>query len=206
MKESRLAYLSSSPLNEKMEISDVAINTGFALIVARCMGDMETASRIESYATSAFGASWDGGRYLYGGAARTLHSTALYALAAAISPGGEDFSSLFNAPPEPLLFSRPYLSQISGSDRPVGVSRARYDRASRTLDLAFRQIGEPGALRNRPPAEIRATLGNIKSRPRVIMDGVVSPESIYAHKPDGSLEVAITIDGARETSCAVVVS
>lgn len=206
VKESRLAYLSSSPLNEKMEISDVAINTGFALIVARCMGDMETASRIESYATSAFGASWDGGRYLYGGAARTLHSTALYALAAAISQGGEDFSSLFNAPPEPLLFSRPYLSQISGSDRPVGVSRARYDRASRTLDLAFRQIGEPGALRNRPPAEIRATLGNIKSRPRVIMDGVVSPESIYAHKPDGSLEVAITIDGARETSCAVVVS
>src|SRR3954454_1795767 len=44
LKEPHLAYLSSSPLNEKMEISDVAINTGFALIVARGMGDIDTAS------------------------------------------------------------------------------------------------------------------------------------------------------------------
>jgi hypothetical protein len=200
-----LAYLSSSPLNEKMEISDVAINTGFALILARGMGDAETASRLESYAANELGAGWDGGRYLHGGAARRLHSTALYALAGAIGTGGEDFSGLFNAPPEPAAGSRPYLSEISGSERPVGVSRARYEPGSKTLHVAFRQVGDPAVLRNAPPAEIRATLGNITSPPRVIIEGVEAPESSYSHKSDGTLELAMTVDGSWETTCAVVV-
>jgi Linalool dehydratase/isomerase len=205
-KEPHMAYLSSSSLNERLEISDVAINTGFALIVARGMGDLELASRIENYSTGAFGADWEGAGYFYRGAARTLHTTALYALAAAIEPGGEDFARLFNAPPEPSAMHLPYLSQVSGSQERVGVSRARYSPASKTLDLAFRQVGEPAALRNAPPAEIRATLGNIGSHPQIAVDGTLVSEDECVRDPDGALHILLKVEAQRETSCTIALS
>jgi hypothetical protein len=201
-----MAYLSSSPLNEKMEISDVPINTGFALIVARGLGDAGMASRLESYAASEFDAGWEGASYLYRAAPRTLHSTALYALAAAIEPGGEDFSRLFNAPSEPSASAQPYLSQVSDPQRQVGVSRAEYSPASRTLHLAFRQAGDPSALREAPPAEIRATLGNIKSRVRITVGETLLPEDNYVHDPDGALHITLRVDPLRENSCSVSLS
>ena len=93
------AYVGSSTMSERSEISDVPINTGFGLILARGIGDIEVADALSAYATHAFGASWQEDRYYYKEAPRTLHATALYALASAIEPGGATFGSLFTASP-----------------------------------------------------------------------------------------------------------
>ena len=54
------SFLSSSPLSEKLEISDVPINTGFALIAAKGVGDSRLADAIERYAAGAFESGWQG--------------------------------------------------------------------------------------------------------------------------------------------------
>ncbi|HEY0068944.1 MAG TPA: hypothetical protein VGE04_03150, partial [Chloroflexia bacterium] len=83
------AYVESSGMSARMEISDVPLNTGFGLILARGVGDLKLADALLSYATSAFDAGWAGGRYLFRGAPRTLHATALYALGECMQPGGD---------------------------------------------------------------------------------------------------------------------
>src|SRR5579859_3374363 len=47
-------YVGSAPICARMEISDVALNTAFGLIVARGVGDTATADRLAAYATAAF--------------------------------------------------------------------------------------------------------------------------------------------------------
>ena len=196
------SYLSSSPLSEKVEISDEPINTGFALIAARGLEDSNLARSIERYAASAFEATWEGPRLFYRGAPRTLHATALYALAAAIEPGGDNFVRLFNQAPDPATTEQPYLAHVSDATGRVGVSQAQYHAQSRTLEVALRQVADPTTLQSARPLETTLTLANVKSHPHITVGGVPLPEENYPTHADGTVRVALTVDPQGETSFA----
>jgi hypothetical protein len=196
------AYLDSSPINERMEISDVPINTGFASIVARGMGDHKLAEALERYSSGAFDAGWDGPSYRFKGTPRTLHATALFALASAIEPGGESFSALFNDPPDPIRHTQPFVSHLKDSGGRVGVSRATYDPPSRALKIGLRQVSDPSALRAGEPQPVTLFLGNITGEPYIEVDG-----SPLTHTPNGqpasTIELPLTVEPQRELSCVV---
>jgi hypothetical protein len=196
------AYLSSAPLSEKMEISDAAINTGFALMVARGIGDQELAGELSSYAKGAFGAGWEGQRYFYKDAPRTLHSTALYALAEAMEPGGESFARLFNAAPE-RSEEWPLIREVSTSDGSVGVSTAYFEPAERALHIGLRQVGSRDTLKEAQAQTATVTLERIIGRPHVELEGIALPEEEYTHTPDGTLTFAMRVEPQGETACAV---
>lgn len=197
------AYLSSSSLSEKMEISDVPINTGFALIAARGIGDDELANALHDYSSNAFGAGWQGVRYFYKHAPRTLHSTALYALAGTIEPGGEDFYRLFNASPDRSVFAQPSVLDVSTPGGDIGVSQATFDPTSRTLLISLRRLGDPLALQNGKPGEVALTLGNITSRPHIEVDGLSLGEALYTHNQDSTVRFTLTVHPMREAVCTV---
>ena len=197
------AYLSSAPLSEKMEISDVAINTGFALVVARGIGDGELAGELAGYAKATFGAGWDGPRYLYSDAARTLHSTALYALAGAIEPGGESLARLFNAAPDRVEEGWPLLKEVSPSDGSVGVSTAYYEPSERTLHISLRQVGSAEALRHAGSQTATLTLEKITAHPHIEVKGLALPEEEYRHAQDGSLAFAVQVEPQGVSRCTV---
>ena len=137
------AFLGSAPLTEKMEISDVPLNTAFALIVARGVGDTRTAARLAAYAHAHFGHGWDGPALRYAGAPRTLHATALYALAGVAD--GTLLHRLFHAPHDAALAAQPALDRVTAAADGVGVARADYDPAARTLHLALERLGPAAA-------------------------------------------------------------
>lgn len=197
------AYLGSAPLSEKMEISDVPINTGFALIAARGIGDEETADALDRYASRAFEARWHGDRYLLSGAPRTLHSTALYALAGAVEPGGEGFSALFNAPPIPSSQGGPMLIEASSSNGSIGVSRADYAPVYKTLNLHVRQVADPAFLKSAPPAQAILTLTNVGGAPRVEVEGAPLPASSLTRLPNGNLRFSLPVAARTGTACVV---
>jgi hypothetical protein len=196
------AFLSSSPLSEKMEISDAPINTGFALIVAKGMGDGVLTSALEKYASSAFGAGWQGPRYLLQGAARTMHATALYALASAIEPGGGNFTRLFHDLPYAPARTQLYLQSASGSPGPIAISQAAYEDAARTLQVSLRQVGDPATLRDSPPLETRLTFANLTSRPRIEVNGTLLSDD-FAPNPNGTLEITVQVAPLRVTTCSL---
>jgi hypothetical protein len=196
------AYLGSSPYSERAEISDVPINTGFALIAARGVGDTELADALLRYASVAFGASWRGPEYLFHDAPRTLHATALYALAEAIEPGGEDFASLFNAPPDREAQARPRLESVS-SPGAVGVSQARYDPSSKTLRIGLRQPGDPAQLRQGEVQEAILTIAGIHAGPRIEVSGAALAGGYYVHNSDGSMRFSVQVAPTEETVCDI---
>jgi hypothetical protein len=200
------AYLSSAPLSEKMEISDVAINSSFALIVARGMGDDELADDLAHYAKAVFGAGWDGARYLYKHASRTLHSTALYALAGAIEPGGASFARLFNSVPDRSEEAWPLLSAVSSSEGRVGVSTAYYEPAERTLHISLCQVGSAEALKDTGPQTATLTLEKITARPHIVVKGLALTEEEYRHAPDGTLTFSVRLEPQMEANCSVRVA
>lgn len=175
------AYIGSSAISERMEISDIAINTGFGLILARGMGDLTLADALSRYAKTAFDADWQGNSYFYKGASRTLHATALYALASAIEPGGMGFTSLFNAPPNPALLDKPYLAHVSDPSHRIGVSQAEYDPSQRTLQITLQQVGNPMEMRASGPVEATLTLGNVPSSMQIEVNGTPFAQAEYNH-------------------------
>ena len=94
----------------------MAVNTGFALIAATGLGDLTMAEALRGYAYSTFDAGWEDGKFLLKRAPRTLHATALYALASALQPGGTDMADMFNAPPDRESRESPFLLSISRDD------------------------------------------------------------------------------------------
>lgn len=188
------AYLGSAPFSEKSEISDVPINTGFALIVARGMGDEKLAEELQRYSAGAFGAGWHGAHYLYKDAPRTLHSTALYALAEAIEPGGADFADLFNAQPDRTLPAQPTVAEVSAVDGEVGVSRAEYD-PSGVLSIGLRRLGDPSMSRHDKPVEATLALANIPSRPHIESNGSAIE---YAREQDGTIRFSVVVEPLHE--------
>ena len=195
---SHAAYVGSAPTSERMEISDVPINTGFGLVLARGMGDVALADALSRYSEKAFGARWQGTSYFYADAPRTLHATALYALAEAIQPGGESFARLFNDPPNPEASSKPYLASVhSDSDR-VGVSQAHYDETERTLHIALRQVGDPDALRTSTPVTATLTVSNATGE--LYIEG---SDVQYTRSQNGDKIVNLTVVPDAETPLSV---
>jgi hypothetical protein len=180
-----------------MEISDVAINTGFGLILARGMGDVVLADALARYGTQAFGAGWHGGSYFYANAPRTLHATALHALAEAIQPGGEDFARLFNDPPQPDAGNKPYVTSVVSESGIVGVSQARYDEAEHVLRIALRQVGDPVALRDSVSVQATVTVNNIEGEFRI--EGVAKAGTQHTRLPNGDMEFTVTIPPGGES-------
>ncbi|MEO8286967.1 MAG: hypothetical protein ABI670_11085 [Chloroflexota bacterium] len=195
------AYIGSSTVSERMEISDVPINTGFGLVLARGIGDMALATNLHRYAVGAFDAGWDGNRYFYKGAPRTAHATALYALASAIEPGGASFTAMFNDVVDPAAQSTPYLAEV---DAPgvVGVAKAEYDAQERALTFTLRQVGAPDALRAAKPVDAALTIGNIPTAVRIELDGVALGEHEYSRHGD-ILRLSATVSAAHDTLCVV---
>jgi hypothetical protein len=195
------AYVGSSPMSERMEISDVAINTGFGLALARGMGDLALADNLSRYSARAFGASWRGGSYLYADAPRTLHATALYALAEAVEPGGRSFARLFNDPPKPGADREPYLSSVACEAGRIGVSQARFDESERTLHIALRQVGDPVALRAGSPAPATATACNLEGDIQVTRTDDSAVEYVRLSNGDVAFKVVVAPD--EETRLSV---
>ncbi|MGA7731593.1 MAG: hypothetical protein WCD37_10035 [Chloroflexia bacterium] len=198
------AYVGSSPVSERMEISDVAINTGFGLVLARGMGDVALSEALSRYSTHAFGAGWRGASYFYAGAPRTLHATALYALAEAIEPGGEGFTRLFNNPPDPGMSRKPYVASVASLSGHVGVSRASFDEAVRTLHIGIRQVGDPAALRASSPLPARVTVGNVGGEIQV--EGATGDGVPYNRLPNGDVTFDTLIPPNEEALLTVHMS
>jgi hypothetical protein len=181
------AFLASAPLSEKMEISDVPLNTAFALIAARGVGDARTAARLATYAGTEFGHRWDGAALSYADAPRTLHSTALYALANVADDGA--LARLFHNPPAPA--EGPTLDQVA-AEGAVGVARAEYDAAGRTLHLALERLGpEPDG----PPLPVTLTCTGM---PNVAAVQAAGPAPEWAFDPaTGQLTVQLALTGRQ---------
>jgi hypothetical protein len=137
------AFVGSSTLSERMEISDVAVNSGFGAILARGLGDGAVYNALRKGARNRFGAGWVEDRYFLKDAARSLHATSLFALAEAAEPGGDNFTRLFTGAVEPFNTATPHISRLEDQGSAVGVSRASYDPQTRTLHFGLRHAGPP---------------------------------------------------------------
>jgi hypothetical protein len=194
------ARIGSSSMSERMEISDVSINTGFGAVLAQGMGDTSLAAAFRRYADQSLGPTWEGDRLSYAAAPRALYTTALFALAATIEPGGADFVRLFTAPPDRAALDSPYLASVDAPGGSVGVSRAEYEPSTSTLTIALRQVGSPAALRDARPIDAALTIANAGESPRVEVGGaVVLPE----RTEDGRLHVMVTVPPEGEAICSV---
>lgn len=185
------AFVGSAGVSERMEISDIPVNTGFGLILARGMGDAELASDISRYSAQAFGARWDGDRYSYAGANRALHATALFAIGDAIQPGGENFVRLFNDAPDPAAKQKPYLASANSESGNIGVSQAYYEASTGTLHLALQQVGDLETLRNATPASATLTVANVSSDVQVENNSQL--DTRYSRLPNGDIAFEITV-------------
>jgi len=194
------AYLGSAPFSEKSEISDVAINTGFALILAKGMGDEKLAGELERYSSGAFGAGWHGSCYFYKDAPRTLHASALFALASSMEPGGTGFSRMFNAKPDPAIFSQPTLDEVHSDSGDLGVSRAEYDPSTKVLSLGIRRLGDAASMREGIPVEALLSVSNVPGEPRVEAGG---SSLEYTRDGSGRVRISVDVEPIRETEISV---
>ena len=184
------AYLDSGPLTEKMEISDVPLNTGFAYIVARGVGDARTAARLAAHARTAAGLRWDGPVLAYFDAPRTLHTTALFALGNVA--GGDALADLFHAPPAPL--GTPYLDRVTAEGGDVGVARAEYDPAARCLSLALERLGDAASGAPIPVTLACAGVPGVAA----VTAGDGSPVAWEGGPEPGALTIRLSVAGRTE--------
>jgi hypothetical protein len=197
------AYVDSSTWSEKAEISDVAINTGFGLVLAKGVGDTGLADVFRRYSADAFGAGWRGSQYLYSGAERTLHATALYAFAEAMEAGGADFTALFRQAPDRSSLDKPYLESVSGGEGRVGVFQAEYDVGEKALHIGLRQVADPAELREAGLVQAELTIGNVTGPVHAELNGAPMHEAEYVSDPDGKLRLAIPVPPDRDVSWAL---
>ena len=194
------ARVGSSSMSERMEISDVGLNTGFGAILAQGIGDTSLAAAFRRYAEGSLDPTWDADRYSYAGAPRTLHTTALFALAASIEPGGADFARLFTAAPDRAALDGPYLASADAPGGSISVTRAEYDPSTRTLTVALRQVASPAALRDARSLDATLTIAGVSASSHVEVGGVaLSPE----RGRDGGLLVRVNVPPEGEAACIV---
>ena len=196
------AYVGSSPLNERLEISDVPINTGFGLILARGVGDRRLASELELYARRELDAGWEGSRYYCRGVARTLHSTALYAFAEALDAGGANFTRLFTAPRDLAALNHPYLAEMLDPSGRVGVCRAEYDPEEHVLHIGLRQVGAPSELAAAPSIEVGLRVANIGVGARVEVNGQVTGTEVTG-KEEVNVSFRVAVEPTEVTQCII---
>lgn len=198
------AYVASSAISERMEISDMPINTGFGLILARGMGDDRLADALQRYSEEAFGAGWQGGEYFLMGAPRTLQSTALFALAESMELGGESFTRLFHDAPHHSL--TPTLEQVDDPSGRVGVFKAEYNAQASALHIGLRRVGDPAALSRLGPAGITLTIAGLTGRPAVEVGGVALSAEELALDGAGMLRFNVRVPPAQDVHCVVHVA
>lgn len=195
------AYVDSSQISERMEISDVPINTGFGRILARGMGDGKLAAAMQYYSEQTFGAGWAGGEYFLKSAPRTLHATALAALAESIESGGESFARLFHAAPDhsPKLT----LESVEGGEGRVGVFQAEYNSTERALRIGLRMVGAPAEMRDLPPAYVTLVVAGVTLRPTVAIGGAPLAEAAFKWEAGSNLRFSVQVAPGQDTHCVV---
>jgi len=199
-------FVGSSSMSDKMEISDAPINTGFGTILARGIGDTKLASDFERYASSHFDAAWEGNRYFYRGAPRTLHATSLYALASTIEAGGENFTRLFKGAPSRTDSSHPYLDKLIDDSGKIGISQAEYDPEERVLRIGLRQVGDPTGLKQGSARDATLLLGNATNASFVEVGGQKLSQEEYTFADDSTLRLPVRVDPESVTSVALTCS
>lgn len=195
------AYVGSSSMSERMEISDVPVNTGFGLILARAMGDANLEAEMLRYSSGAFNMGWNGVEYTLKGAPRTLQSTALFALAGSIAPGGGSFARLFHEASD--LANTPYLDSIEDATGRARVFQAEYNAQERTLYIGLRIIGEPDELGALPAARVILTINGLSTQPSIEVDTSPISREDAAIGADGKLRFSVVVLPGRDVRCKV---
>jgi hypothetical protein len=172
-------YLGSVGPNESLEISTLALNTAFAAVFAREMGDRATFERLLAYANLQFDpVSGEKGRRYYQ-AKPAPYVTALLALALALPESGGGLRSLLEWRPD---FKAPYLAEVSPG---IDVTVAAWDGQA----LRLRLQGSPGI-----PAELK--FGNFTFQPKAWVEGVEADQAeINSGFNGGSLTLPLKLRG-----------
>ncbi|MDB5082391.1 MAG: hypothetical protein JWP00_4315 [Chloroflexi bacterium] len=178
-------YLGSVRPNESAEISSVGLNTAFAAVFAREMGDRATFERLLAWADQQLDSATGENGECYYQAKPAAYITALLALAQALPGGGGGLRSLLAWQPD---FEAPYLAEVSGG---VDVTAAEWDGQA----LKIRLEGTPGA-----PAELK--FGNLAFQPEVIVQGIkveTNKEGLESDSGEGELTLKLALPaGATE--------
>lgn len=114
--------------NENLEISNAGLNTGFAYILAKEMGDQETARRLRLFADENLGLLDQANRLYYSKGRPASYVTALFALGDTLPVSGGGLYALVHWQPN---LADPYLAGVepftpSETTQTVAVTRAEY--------------------------------------------------------------------------------
>lgn len=148
-------YLGSVGPNESAEISTTGLNTAFAAVFAREMGDQTTFERLVAWADRQLDPLTGPQGERFYRAKPGAYITALLALALALPPEGGGLHSLLEWQPD---FQAPYLAGVSPG---IDVTGAEWDGQA----LRIRLQGVPGTA-----AELK--FGNFAFRPQARVAGV----------------------------------
>lgn len=102
--------LGSRELNEKAEISTTSLNSGFAFVLARTQGDIETADGLLRFADDYLQPTFANGGLFYADSHPAAYVTALYALGATLPESSSGLYELVRWQPN---FYEPYLASLS---------------------------------------------------------------------------------------------
>ncbi len=192
-----LAYVPSGPMTERMEVSDRPLNTAFGYIAARELGDATTATAIHNYAVARLGLGERNGQLACWAAARTLYTTALFALGSVDALDGAGWSAIVLSPYQPERLREPTLDALLLDDQictplDADVSVAQYDADTHTLHLAItpHRSGQL-ALRLSNIAAISAARLNDQPAELALADGYVPLGAVTA---DESLSLDVVCD------------
>ena len=199
----RGAYVGSSSFSDKTEISDIPINTGFGLILARAVGDARLAGALHRYSASEFALGWEDDRLFYKAAPRTFQTTSLHALAHSIQIGSADFSDLFTAPPDKRKWAEPYLERISDNSGVIGVSRAEYSTSEQTLHISLQHVGDPSLITRAPAHHVTLQMKQLKSRPKVEVNNSTLSDTDQSYTENGMLSIRISVSPGKATDCVI---
>jgi hypothetical protein len=134
------AYLPSMPLLTRAEASDVALNTGFAYILARELGETEIAESLHAWAEAQLAPHTVAEHAWLTGTHSDLYTTALFALGGAIAPGG--LAELFRHVPR-YAASEPCARCVPFPQ--VALTQATWDARARSLQLNITTTAETAA-------------------------------------------------------------
>lgn len=173
-------YLSSVSINQKVEISSVALNTAFAAVLAREMGDTPTYTGLRNWADNTLSPVEDApGRY-YAGAVPAPYVTALFALAEALPESG-GLQAWLNWRPD---LTAPRLLRISPE---VDVTQAEWSDGHLRIGLK----GQPGT-------PIKLEVGHLSHLKSVSLTGITEVKDQSMPDRDIDKDVEINHFSARE--------
>ena len=124
-----LLHLGSVGPNERVEISSEGLNTAFAAVLAREMGDEATFQSLLAWADTYLQPTEDAGGLYYAGAVPSSYVTALFGLALALPAEGGGLAALIDWRPD---FTAPYLARLTPG---VTVTEADWLASDNTLHL-----------------------------------------------------------------------